>query len=354
MTKRIFRAIFIVAIIVMFATLILTAGFMFEYFSIIDLTSEDYTVWTLVVGFLVPLLVIAALAIVISLILASRTSKRIVQPLNEIDLDDPLSNKPYSEIDPLLLRIARQQAALKRTEQIRQEFTANVSHELKTPIHTISGYAELLKNGLVKPGDEQEVYEKIYSESQRMSVLVEDIIELSHLDSGAEEMEKESVDLYMTAKNAVDSLSAVAENAGVEIGLTASSFGEALSDEEEPPKEIRIFGIPTLLYEIVYNLCDNGIKYNHPGGKVVVNIEETESDVVLSVRDNGTGIPKAHLNRIFERFYRVDKSRSKEVGGTGLGLSIVKHAAELHNATVDIDSNLGKGTTVTVTFPKTA
>lgn len=339
MTKRIFRAIFLVAIIVMLATLLLAATFIFEYFSIIDISSANYTVWTVIVGVLIPLLIIAALATVISLLLAARTSKRIVQPLNEINLDDPLSNMAYKEMEPLLMRIAKQQSELKRTAEIRQEFTANVSHELKTPLHAISGYAELLKNNLVQPEDLQSFYEKIYAESQRMSSLVEDIIELSRLDSGAQDMTKEEVDLFMIAKNAADSLSVIAENAEVELVLTGESAC--------------IYGIPTLLYEIIYNLCENGIKYNRPGGKVVLNITQTKKEIVLSVADTGSGIPKIHLNRIFERFYRVDKSRSKEVGGTGLGLSIVKHAAELHDAKIDIDSKVGKGTTVTVTFPVT-
>ena len=340
MTNRIFRAIFIVAIIVMFATLVLTAGFMFEYFSIIDISSGNYTVWTLVIGILVPLLVIAALAIVISLILASRTSKRIVQPLNDVDLDDPLSNKQYPEIEPLLRRISRQQTELRKTEKIRQDFTANVSHELKTPLHAISGYAELLKSGLVKQEDVQSFYEKIYSESHRMSNLVEDIIELSHLDSGAQDMIKEKTDLCMTAENAAASLSGIAEAAEVEI---------VINKPEEP---VFIYAVPSLIYEIIYNLCDNGIKYNHPGGNVSITITQDEKSCAVTVKDNGSGIPKAYQNRIFERFYRVDKSRSKEVGGTGLGLSIVKHAAELHNAAIDVDSNIGRGTTVTVSFPK--
>ena len=224
-----------------------------------------------------------------------------------------------------------------RAEEMRREFTANVSHELKTPLHTISGCAELLQSGLVKAGDEKQFVGQIYGEAQRLIRLVEDIINLSHLDEGAEEMRREPVDLYALAESTVESLASVADRAGVTMSL---SGGPA-----------KVEGIAQLLSGIVYNLCDNAIKYNRPGGTVEVAVERSDAGVSLSVHDTGIGIPEEHQQRIFERFYRVDKSHSKEVGGTGLGLSIVKHAAMIHGASIDLKSDPGEGTAITVFFP---
>lgn len=224
-----------------------------------------------------------------------------------------------------------------KAEQMRREFTANVSHELKTPLHSISGYAELLQNNMVKNEDIVPFAGKIYAEAQRMVRLVEDIISLSHLDEGADDMQWANVDLYELAEKAVNSLEAEAEAANVAIKLNGGHF--------------TLRGIPQLLYSIIYNLCDNAIKYNKPNGEVIVNIEKKDG-IILSVRDTGIGIPADERERIFERFYRVDKSHSKEVGGTGLGLSIVKHAAIIHRASVDVNSTVGEGTTVTVSFPE--
>ena len=213
-----------------------------------------------------------------------------------------------------------------------------MSHELKTPLHAISGYAELLENGMVQEKDIRPFAAKIRSESLRMAKLVEDTIGLSKLDSGAPEMKWEDTDLFTVAENAVDCLEIPAEEAGVSISLQG--------------KSCPMYGIPETLYSIVYNLCENGIKYNHSGGYVHVHLEPTESEIRLTVSDSGIGIPEDAQSRIFERFYRVDKSRSKEVGGTGLGLSIVKHALMIHHATVHVDSIPGKGTTFTVRIPQ--
>ena len=227
-----------------------------------------------------------------------------------------------------------------KAEQIRREFTANVSHELKTPLQSISGCAELLSNGMVKPEDVPEFSHRIYSESQRLISLVEDIIGLSRLDEGAEDMQRTNVDLHKLAETAIDSLSNAAKEAGVALELCGDGA--------------EVYGIPQLLGTIVYNLCDNAIKYNRRGGSVTVTTENGAGGVTLTVSDTGIGIPKDQQDRIFERFYRVDKSHSKDVGGTGLGLSIVKHAALLHNATVSVDSTPGAGTTFTVFFPSAA
>lgn len=225
-----------------------------------------------------------------------------------------------------------------RAEQIRREFTANVSHELKTPLHSISGYAELLKNDMVKENDKIPFAGKIYDEAQRMIRLVEDIISLSHLDEGAGDMQRENVDLYEVTRKAVQSLEPQADAASVTLEVSGATAV--------------LNGIAQLLYSMVYNLCDNAIKYNHKDGKVIIKVQNESSQVTLSVQDTGIGIAPEHQERIFERFYRVDKSHSKAVGGTGLGLSIVKHAVIIHNARIEVKSLVGNGTTVIVTFSK--
>lgn len=223
-------------------------------------------------------------------------------------------------------------------EQMRREFTANVSHELKTPLHTIAGCAELLANGMVQEKDTVLFYRQIQAQAERMIRLVEDIIRLSHLDEGAYDMKREETDLYALAKETMKTLSA--EAARMDVAMTLE--GEAAVMQ----------GIPQLLQSIVYNLCDNAIKYNRAQGSVTVTVKNNADVVSLSVADTGIGIPPEHQQRIFERFYRVDKSRSKELGGTGLGLSIVRHAAKLHHAQIELKSVEDSGTTVTVVFPK--
>lgn len=421
--------------------------------SVLRLSVSQYSVLTLFLGMLRPVLIIALLAVVLALLLAYRLSKNIVTPLNKLNLDSPLSNKVYEELSPLLKRMDAQQRQLKhqseelkrkreefetatenmsegliilnekgvilsinraaakmlglsedsvgkdffsektsvnlkeptqialsgknkeevfalrdgncqllanpvstdgkvtgaallvldvtekeRAEQMRREFTANVSHELKTPLQTISGYAELLANGMVADKDKTAFSEKIYAEAQRMIRLIEDIIKLSNLDEGAVKLTRETVDLYVTAENTVRSLLPAAKKANVTLSLNGENA--------------EIYGIPQLLTAVVYNLCDNAIKYNKDGGTVFVSVKNNAENIVLSVRDTGIGIPKEQQERIFERFYRVDKSHSKEVGGTGLGLSIVKHAAKLHDAKITLESEVGKGTEITVIFPK--
>lgn len=225
-----------------------------------------------------------------------------------------------------------------KAEIMRREFTANVSHELKTPLQSILGGAELLSAGVVKREDVPAFSKRIYDEAKRMSALVEDIVRLSHFDEGVGELELQTVDLYEIAQETVGNLRQSAASSGVELKLLGG------------PAKVK--GIRQLLGDIVFNLCDNGIKYNKKGGRVTVFIEERSDSVMLSVSDTGIGIPKDQQERIFERFYRVDKSRSRAVGGTGLGLSIVKHAAKLHNAKITIDSLVGRGTVICVIFPR--
>lgn len=218
-------------------------------------------------------------------------------------------------------------------ERNRKEFTANVSHELKTPLQSIIGSAELLENGLVKAEDTAKFIGNIKTEASRLVTLINDIIRLSELDENAE-LPKESVALFELASEIVDELRPAASDRKVTLCLHGA------------PCAVR--GIRRYLYEIIYNLCDNAIRYNREGGRVDVEVRERDGHAVLQVRDNGIGIPQEHLGRIFERFYRVDKSHSKETGGTGLGLSIVKHAVACHGGTVRLDSTVGQGTTVTV------
>ena len=420
--------------------------------TVLRLSIAQSSILTLVLGMAQPISIVIVLAVVLSVVLAVRLSKSIVKPLNEIDLNHPLSNEGYDELAPLLRRIDGQQKQLRgqktrleqkqaeldtiigsmsegmvllnergkivsinpaamrllgtswncvgtdmltvsrnldlhdilsralqgqsevqtvsleagkyqisaspimseekvvgaalcffdvtekeKAEQMRREFTSNVSHELKTPLHSISGYAELLQNDMVKQEDIVPFAGKIYREAQRMTSLVEDILSLSHLDEGAEDMEWTEVDLYELAAKAIAGLEAEAKAAEVKMSL----HGEYCS----------LHGVPQLLHSILYNLCDNAIKYNKNGGEVTVSVERQDADAVLTVSDTGIGIPAQEQARIFERFYRVDKSRSKEVGGTGLGLSIVKHAVLIHHGTIEVDSAVDEGTTITVRLP---
>ncbi len=419
--------------------------------TVVRISDMQYTPLTLILGMIQPVIIIALAALLLSLFLASRMSKRIVRPLNEMRLDDADRIDTYPELAPLTDKLRSQQRQLReqeaelrrrrdefeaatgnmteglvllneqgsvlsinrsatqilsisrycigrdirelsaapqlreivekafsgehceahitlggvsyrfyaspvtsgdrvtgvvllmldttekeKAEQLRREFSANVSHELKTPLHTISGCAELLANGIVKPGDVPHFLGQIQSESKRMIALIEDIIKLSHLDEGADDMQREDVDLLAVARREADNLHQAAEDA--DVALTVSGESAVIN------------GIPQLLDAIVHNLCENAIKYNRPGGFVHVNVRREGTNALLTVEDNGIGIPPEQQERIFERFYRVDKSHSREVGGTGLGLSIVKHAAALHNAKISVTSVPGKGTTISVAF----
>ena len=421
--------------------------------TVIRISGSQRTILSLLIMMFQPILLVVIIALTLALFLASKLSKRIVEPLNRLNLDEPAENGGYEELKPLLDRIEGQQIQLRaqsgelrrkreefaaatanmgeglmllnengivlfvnnaalrlfslstycigkdilqvkqlpelqellrsaksgehgemtmrlsgaeyqvnaspvitdgavtgivilifditekeKAEQMRREFTANVSHELRSPLHAISGYAELLKNDLVKAEDAPRFYDRIYSEAQRMITLVDDIIGLSRMDEDAAGAKRETLDLYALAQDTACAVQPMA----AEKKVTLSVAGEAAS----------VMGIPALLNGIAYNLLDNAIKYNRRGGLVSLRVENREKEVVLSVSDTGIGIAPEDQERIFERFYRVDKSHSKALGGTGLGLSIVKHAAKIHNAKLELNSVLGSGTTVTVSFPK--
>ena len=287
-----------------------------------------------------PVLWICVLVLMISGVLAFRAAKQIVEPINGLDLDDP-NPDTYPELTPLITRIQEQkltiQEEVEQREQLRREFSANVSHELKTPLTSISGFAELMAQGVVPPDKVREFSGDIYKESQRMIALVDDIMKLSKLDEGGGAPEWETVDLYELAEETVDSLRSIARKQNVSLTVTGSH------------QSVR--GVWQLLSEMVYNLCDNAIKYNRPGGSVTVDVSSGDGTAVLQVSDTGIGIPASHQGRVFERFYRVDKSHSKEIGGTGLGLSIVKHGAQFHGARVELQSEPGVGTTICLVFP---
>ena len=225
----------------------------------------------------------------------------------------------------------------KQAEALRREFTANVSHELKTPLTSISGYAEMIENGIAKQADVVPFAARIHSEATRMIHLVEDLLELSKLDERAELPNSRPVSLLEVANRVAVRLGELAGRRGVTIEVTGS--------------DKTVQGDPTLLEELAANLCENGIKYNHEGGRVTITLSGDDTAPCLQVSDTGVGIPKEHQARVFERFYRVDKSRSKETGGTGLGLSIAKHIAQLHRAALSLTSEVGRGTTMTVQFP---
>ena len=421
--------------------------------TVLRLSSTQSSVLNLLLGISQFIAVVLALAIVLSFALASHLSKSIVKPINEMDLDNPLSNQDYEEIQPLLRRLEAQQSRLRaqdmelgqkrkefeavtralseglvllnsagtilsinpaaarllcvtpnclgadftvanqdpdiaalveealagkkgevtvslaegeylaaaspvktagtisgvvlllfdvtqkqQAEQLRREFTANVSHELKTPLHAISGYAELMKSGMVPQQDMTAFSEKIYSQAQRLIQLVEDILRLSRLDDGAEDMQWSRIDLYQTARSAIQTLASSAELNQVTVCLEGESSV--------------VNAIPQLASAILFNLMDNAIKYNRPGGSVTIRVKDLGGQALVIVSDTGIGIPKEHQHRVFERFYRVDKSHSREVGGTGLGLSIVKHAVMILDGQIRLSSTPGKGTTVEVRFPK--
>ena len=420
--------------------------------SVLRICVSQQTLAVLLLGMVQPVLVILLAAVIFSALLAKRLSRRIVEPLNAIDLDHPLEAKAYDEIAPLLGRINRQHEQIddqlrelqrktdefthitqsmpeglvlldnknvilsinpsasklfsaqagcvgqnfltldrstdvsqaidraretghsetrvelsgriyqfdisriesagekigavllcfditerETAEQARREFTANVSHELKTPLQGIIGSAELIENGMVKPEDMPRFIGHIRTEAQRLVALIADIIRLSQLDEGVE-MPKENVELLSLAGEVAEDLRAAADKASVTITTDGQSS--------------IVFGVRRLLYEMLYNLCDNAIKYNRPGGSVRIHVENREQEAAISVLDTGIGIAPEHQSRIFERFYRVDKSHSKASGGTGLGLSIVKHAAMYHGGKVALESEPGRGTEIRVTLPK--
>lgn len=417
--------------------------------NVLRISTTQYTVMTVVLGLLQPLIYVLVLALILSFALSSRVSKSVIKPINEIDLDHPENSDAYEELTPLLHRILNQQktikkqlneakkhrdefklitenmsegflitdrdgrllscnsAALKlldadendgtvlslnrtgdfrktvhaalsgeraentmthgentynlianpvfegdktigaviviidvtesrRRELIRREFTANVSHELKTPLTSISGFAELLSAGGVPEDTVTDFAKTIYTEAQRLISLVSDIIKISELDEKSVCYEKENVNITELSRDVARRLKMSADKKNVKIGISG--------------EDISVYGVRKILDEMIFNLCDNAVKYNKEGGTVEIRVKKEDGKTVLSVRDTGIGIAPSQQSRVFERFYRVDKSRSKAEGGTGLGLSIVKHGAMYHGAEIKLTSTPGEGTEVTVVF----
>lgn len=289
---------------------------------------------------LLGLLLIAILAL--AFFVVEKQTRRLIAPINELNLEHPLEHVAYEELRPLLNRvdeqnvqIAKQVEELKQAEMVRREFSANVSHELKTPLMSISGYAEIMRDGLVQPQDVPEFAGRIYDEASRLTSLVQDIIEISKLDE-SKNMPFEDVDLYEMTQDICQTLMLPAKKKRVTVLMEG--------------KSVSIQGVRHVLYEMLYNLVDNAIKYNKEGGYVKVLLAREKDGVRWSVEDNGIGIAKEEQERIFERFYRVDKSHSRKTGGTGLGLSIVKHGAALHHAKIVLNSEPGKGTKIVLRF----
>lgn len=316
---------------------------------VLRISGTQYTVVSLLMNMLYPMVLVLTAVVILSVFLAIRISNSITEPINSIDLESPDARSIYPELRPLAERINEQNRQLhqhvmelkeehERRDRYRREFTANVSHELKTPLTSISGYAEILGAGLVQEQDVQRFANKIYEESKRLMALVGDIIRLSELEDGSVPMEREQVDLLAVCERTAERLAAAAEQKQVQIFVGGSRES--------------VWGVPQILDEMVYNLCDNAIKYNTERGSVWVTVTALPDAVSLSVQDTGIGIPHSEQDRVFERFYRVDKSHSKEVGGTGLGLSIVKHGASYHGAVISLESEPGEGTEIRVIFPK--
>ena len=285
------------------------------------------------------LIVILAVAFV----LVRKQTRDLIKPINTLDLEEPLKEVKYEELRPLLKRvdqqnrqIARQIEELKEAEAVRKEFSANVSHELKTPLMSISGYAELMMNGMVPPEKVPEFSGRIYHEAYRLSALVADIIQLSRLDEKNSDLPFEEVDLYEMAEDVVQHLESAAKKKNITVSLDGSL--------------VMVNGVRHVIYEMLFNIADNAIRYTDPKGTVKISLGMRGEHPYYCVEDNGIGIAEDEQKRIFERFYRVDKSHSRATGGTGLGLSIVKHGAILHNAQIKLESEPGKGTKMELMF----
>ncbi len=296
---------------------------------------------------LVPVAIVFVIEIVVLIFIADRVSRSITKPINRLNPEDPKSTVCYRELTPLVERIESQNTQIAKQitdlrlehenqDAMRRDFTANVSHELKTPLTSISGYAEIIKAGIAKQEDVERFAGKIYDESQRLITLVGDIIKLSQLESHEAPVEIERLNLYEVCKDVLSQLEMAAAERSV--------IMELKGDRSE------LVASHKIVEEMIFNLCDNAIKYNREGGRVLVEIKQCMDGVELTVSDTGIGIPKEDIERIFERFYRVDKSHSKAIGGTGLGLSIVKHGALFLGASVTVESELDVGTSIRIVF----
>lgn len=340
--------------------------------SIVRLSESRHSLLAFLGSMAVPVVVALVVAVVLVFVLSRTLTRRIMKPIDALNFADPLENEIYEEMDPLLIRIDEQQRRLLKqnselaaAENMRRDFSSNVSHEMKTPLQVISGYAELMKNDMVQPADRQKFAALIYEEAQAMRSLINDVLTLSRLDESAFGDESTRIDLRAVAERVSSRLGSFAADQGIEVRVEGSSAV--------------IAGTETLAEEMIYNLVENGIRYNHVGGSVVVRFDvekavtlpvlpaasasqestsgeegeasEVRDTVVVRVSDTGPGIPEDLRDKVFERFFRVDKSRSKETGGTGLGLAIVKHAVMYHHGTIDVEGAIGGGTVFVLRLP---
>lgn len=306
--------------------------------NVLRIGRDSVSVNRIMVNTLVIVLVIALCILFVCMGISHYLTKKLVEPIEKLATNIMLvdENNVYEEIRPFVNTIKEQHVNIINNAQLRQEFTANVSHELKTPLTAISGYAELSGNGMTGKEDTIRFSNEIHSNANRLLSLINDIIKLSELDEADHQMEMERIDLYKLAENCVQMMQVTAGKQGIRLTLQGEST-MAMANKG-------------LMDEVFYNLCSNAIRYNKPGGSVTVTVGTKDERPFLSVADTGIGIPKECQERVFERFYRVDKSRSKSTGGTGLGLAIVKHIVAQHNAALCLDSELGKGTTIEIVF----
>ncbi len=306
--------------------------------NVLRIGRDSVSVNRIMVNTLVIVLVIALCILFVCMGISHYLTKKLVEPIEKLATNIMLvdENNVYEEIRPFVNTIKEQHVNIINNAQLRQEFTANVSHELKTPLTAISGYAELIGNGMTGKEDTIRFSKEIHSNANRLLSLINDIIKLSELDETDHQMEMEKMDLYEQAENCVQMMQVTAEKQGIRLTLQGESA--------------MVMANKGLMDEVFYNLCSNAIRYNKPGGSVTVTVGTKDERPFLSVADTGIGIPKECQERVFERFYRVDKSRSKSTGGTGLGLAIVKHIVAQHNAALHLDSELGEGTTIEIVF----
>ena len=306
--------------------------------NVLRIGRDSVSVNRIMVNTLVIVLVIALCILFVCMGISHYLTKKLVEPIEKLATNIMLvdENNVYEEIRPFVNTIKEQHVNIINNAQLRQEFTANVSHELKTPLTAISGYAELIGNGMTGKEDTIRFSNEIHSNANRLLSLINDIIKLSELDEADHQMEMERIDLYKLAENCVQMMQVTAEKQGIRLTLQGEST-MAMANKG-------------LMDEVFYNLCSNAIRYNKPGGSVTVTVGTKDERPFLSVADTGIGIPKECQERVFERFYRVDKSHSKSTGGTGLGLAIVKHIVAQHNAALHLDSELDEGTTIEIVF----
>lgn len=306
---------------------------------ILRISKEEDSIWSVFRNTMYGIAGVALLMLLICLLFSRYITTSLVRPIEKLaqDIDSIDGLETYEELVPFITTIQKQHEDIIKGAKMRQEFTANVSHELKTPLTSISGYAELIETGIAGENEVQRFAREIHRNAKRLLTLINDIIRLSELDGGHTETPYTDVDLYDLAQTCVEMLQLNAENHGIHIACHGV-------------RSI-VHGNKDMIEELVFNLCDNAIRYNRVGGHVDVTVGMRGDQVMLSVKDTGIGIPPDSQERIFERFYRVDKSRSKLTGGTGLGLAIVKHIVAQHDARIELHSEVGKGTEMVVWFP---